>query len=598
MYFKDGFLISLRLTSAALMLLVCCGVADAQSSAKKSSAPAPAKAPAAAKAPSAASKPGGAAAPGHTGPTTASTAHGGVTTSNAGHGGVTTNNAGHGASTTNPGRTTGAATPAHTPTTTGGRPATLAGGKSITAASSRPTPVGTKTVRTPAGNTVTTRANGKPADVHVASRGMDIHHNLNGSRRVEVERADHSRIVAERGGRGYVQRPYTYGGREFHQRTYYYNGRVYDRYYQPYYYRGVYVNVYSPAYYYRPAFYGWAYNPWAAPIAYNWGWGGNPWYGYYGYYFTPYQVYPSASVWLTDYLISNALASAYQAQANAAAAVAASNAQAVADAAALTPQVKDMIAAEVQRQIALENAESAQATQNAAADPASSGIQRMLTDNIQHIFVVGHDLDVVDASGAECAVSDGDAIQLSGPTPADATAASLIVLASKGARECRKGATISVAVADLQEMQNHMRETIDQGMGELQTKQSKGGLPALPPSASAPPVKAAFVSSAPPPDSNAAAEIKQQSQEADQAENQTLAEAKRSSGPGPSDSLAQDNGAAPAGPPPTLALGQTIEEVTAIEGPPKSVVDLGAKKIYLFSHYKVTFKDGKVSNVE
>ena len=54
-----------------------------------------------------------------------------------------------------------------------------------------------------------------------------------------------------------------------------------------------------------------------------------------------------------------------------------------------------------------------------------------------------------------------------------------------------KGDTVSVTMADLQDMQNHMRETIDQGMGELQAKQGKGGLPALPPSANVPPAKPA-----------------------------------------------------------------------------------------------------------
>jgi hypothetical protein len=58
------------------------------------------------------------------------------------------------------------------------------------------------------GDEVRRRADGRPGDVHVAGRNMDIHHGLGGGRRVEVERADHSRIVAERGGRGYVQHPY------------------------------------------------------------------------------------------------------------------------------------------------------------------------------------------------------------------------------------------------------------------------------------------------------------------------------------------------------------------------------------------------------
>ena len=134
-----------------------------------------------------------------------------------------------------------------------------------------------------------------------------------------------------------------------------------------------------------------------------------------------------------------------------------------------------MIAAEVQRQIALENAEAQSAAQNADPNPASSGIQRMMTDNIQHVFVAGSSIDVVDAAGTECAITEGDALQLTALPPANATAATLVVLSSKGGQECRKGAAVSVEVADLQDMQNHMRESIAQGMGELQSKQGKGG---------------------------------------------------------------------------------------------------------------------------
>ena len=76
-----------------------------------------------------------------------------------------------------------------------------------------------------------TRANGKPSDVHDAKRNMDIHHGLNGSRQVSVERADHSRVVAERGGRGYVERGYRYRGHDYDRRSYYYHGRYYNHYY-------------------------------------------------------------------------------------------------------------------------------------------------------------------------------------------------------------------------------------------------------------------------------------------------------------------------------------------------------------------------------
>ena len=123
----------------------------------------------------------------------------------------------------------------------------------------RPSPGGAHVTELKSGSKIQTRPNGKISDVHDVKRGMDIHHGLNGSRRISVERADHSRIVAERGRPGYVQRGYTYRGRDMYRRSYYYHGRVYDRYYHGYYYSGVYTNVYAPVGYYPVAFYGWAY---------------------------------------------------------------------------------------------------------------------------------------------------------------------------------------------------------------------------------------------------------------------------------------------------------------------------------------------------
>jgi hypothetical protein len=367
------------------------------------------------------------------------------------------------------------------------------------------------------GAEVTKRADGKVADIHDAKRGMDIHHGLDGSRRVSVQRKDGSRLVAERGRPGYVQRGYSYHGHDFARRSYYYNGRQYDRYYRGYGYRGVYLNVYAPGYYYGPGFYGWAYNPWAVPIAYGWGWGGSPWFGFYGGYFTPFAVYPSSAFWLTDYIIAQDLQAAYAARAAAAADAAAS--EQAAAAAPLTPEVKQAIAEEVKNQLALENAEAAQTAQKQDVDPASSGIARLLADGKPHWFVAGGGLDVTDSSsGRECHISDGDALELVEPPPATATVANLTVKSSKGGVECVSGAMVQVNLTDLQEMQNHMRETIDAGLKELAAKQGQGGLPKAPPSAQSAPTQPEFAAIAPPPSPQDAADIQAQTAQADQAE--------------------------------------------------------------------------------
>jgi hypothetical protein len=575
-----------------LALLVC--ASSVGRAADKKTAPAPKAAPAK---PTAPARPvAGAAGAAHS-PAGGATAHG-PTANGASHG-PTANGAGHGptANGTSAGRT-------GLPTTAGhGEGAGARAGAGTTnvprgttasrSAIKSPVPRGTAEHTTKSGSAVRTRADGKVSDVHDAKRGMDIHHGLDGGKRVSMERPGHGRLYAERGRRGYVQRGYSYHGHDFGRRAYYYHGREYDRYYRGYSYGGVYLDVYAPGYYYGPGFYGWAYNPWATPIAFGWGWGGSPWYGFYGGYFTPYAVYPSAAFWLTDYIISQDLEAAYAAHQEAAIAV--GEAEAAGGPPALTPEVKQMISDEVKGQLALENAEAQQAAQKQDVDPASSGIARLMGDGHSHVFVVGGGLDLTDSTGQECAVSEGDALQLLTPPPADATTADLVVLASKGGKECAKTSTVAVSLTDLQEMQNHMRETIDQGLQDLLAKQGKGGLPPAPPSAQAKPTQTEYAAIAPPPEPKDAADIQAETKEADQAEVEVKNEAAQDGG---SPIGAVGTPAPAAGPAPTVSLGQSADQVKAILGNPTKTANLGAKQIYYYDGMKVIFKDGKVSDVE
>ena len=177
--------------------------------------------------------------------------------------------------------------------------------------------------------------------------------------------------------------------------------------------------------------------------------------------------------------------------------------------------------------------------------------------------------------------------------PANATAATATVLCSKGGKECAKYAQVSVTFADLQDMQNYMRQTIDQGLADLRSKQGQDGLPVPPPSADAPPVQPPYVAAAPPPEQNLAAEITQQSKEADQAEQQVAREVRP---PNPTDLLFPKPSSPSA--PITVLEGQTVDEVTAELGTPRNVVDLGAKKIYVYPDLKIIFQAGKVSDVQ
>ncbi len=613
---------AMRYGSAALVVAGLLGTASLASAASnKGSAPAPKAA-----APARSSGGGGGASHGATASHTTSTATHTTTTTSHTTTSHTTTTAGSHTTTTAGGAhtTTTTAGGAHTTTTAGGGAHTTTpnaggghttaagggmhagggashggpgGGASHSAIHSGPAPHGSNEHVTRSGSAVRTRPGGRVSDVHDARRGMDVHHNLGGGRRVSVDRPGHGRVYAERGRPGFVQRGYSYHGHDFGRRSYFYHGHQYERFYHGYGYRGMYLNVYAPGFYYGPAFYGWAYNPWARPIAFGWGWGGSPWYGFYGGYFQPYATYPSAAFWLTDYIISQDLQAAYAAHQEAAeeaGAPPAAGGQPV-----LTPEVKQMIADEVRNQLALENQEATQNASNQDIDPGSSGVARLLSDGRPHVFVAGGNLDVTDASGQECVVSDGDTLQLRTPPPADATTANLVVLSSKGQPECQISLTVQVQLTDLQEMQNHMRETIDQGLKDLQAKQGSGGLPAAPPSATAPPVAAQYAAIAPPPDPNVAQEIQQQDQQGDQSEKEVTSEASQDSGtpPGPGAEAAPAPQPTPATPA-SVEMGETTDQVQSSMGAPIRIAELGPKVIYYYNGTKVTFKNGKVSDVQ
>jgi hypothetical protein len=381
-------------------------------------------------------------------------------------------------------------------------------------------------------------------------------------------------IVTNAAGHGYAQRPITVRGQSFVQRTYYNHGRAYPLYYRASVYRGITFNVYTPVRYYSPRYYTWAYTPWRSPVYYNFGWGGSPWMGFYAGYFTPYPYYSGPNYWLTDYLLAMSLQDAYQDRMDAAAA-----AQAGYDPygqAALSPQVKNAIAAEVQRQLNQESAES----QNSAM--MGNGAPQFLSDNSTHVFVVSSSL-IVNAGSRDCALTQGDVLQLNPAPSPDPASASVQVLASKG-QDCQAGNLVSVQLVDLQEMQNHMRETLDQGLGELQTRQGQGGLPPIDASLRTQ-TPASYASDLPPAETNVADELKQQAQDADRQEQAVLGQAEPVAGAG-------------AGAPPTIQLGQTIEEVVAQMGNPTRIADLGQRKTYFYPDMKIIFVDGKVSDVQ
>ena len=70
-----------------------------------------------------------------------------------------------------------------------------------------------------------------------------------------------------------------------------------------------------PSLRYPAVYYAWALAPWPRPVVYAWGWQVQPWYPVYGSLFTPYAVYTSPDLWMTDYIVAQNMQAAYQAQA-------------------------------------------------------------------------------------------------------------------------------------------------------------------------------------------------------------------------------------------------------------------------------------------
>jgi hypothetical protein len=462
--------------------------------------------------------------------------------------------------------------------------------------------------RGPNGHEARFDSHGGVREVH--ANGMTVRRGPGGVRRVEMERADHSRLVAYGHGRGYIEHRYEYGGHPYYARAYYYHGAYYRGYYRGYYYHGAYLYGYRPAYYYPPVYYGWAYNPWPAPVPYAWGWRPAPWYGYYGAYFQPYPVYPSAAYWIADYMVAASLAEAYAAGAasnaadlhpiNPAHLIYASYDPATGTTSpAMSKEVKDAVANEIKLELA-----AGQKTTDPSASNSGT-LDSLLADGQPHVFVASTGLTVT-SSGTDCGLTEGDVLALNSPPAAESTAADLRVLASKQS-DCPKGGVVSVELTDLQEMHNHLLSNIDKGMSEMKDHPGQGGLPAPPAEAISGTTQAPYAAAAPPADPNGAAELDQTAQQGAQAEQQVVAEATGSDAAETAASSSPIGGTAPpvqpapapaTRGPQVIALGQTPEQVIAMKGQPINKVAYPTKTVYVYPDMKITFQHGKLTDVQ
>jgi hypothetical protein len=390
-------------------------------------------------------------------------------------------------------------------------------------------------VQMPDGRVAAFRADGRIRSFHAPNNTLVVQHGLRGGRRIETVGPRGDRVVSMGPRRGYYERPYARG---YYQRTYWAGGRPYARIYRPIRWRGDVYYRYVPVHYYRPVFYGWAYQPWPGRVYYRWGWYTMrpAWYAYYGPYFAPSPWYLTASLWLTDFLIAQELQAAWQARQDAEAAAAAQQSAEYAqqapyqpppgeppqaeyqeqgqpsEATTITPEVKQLIADEVQRQLQAQQAAAAN-PQQAASAPEEDQVPLDLS---QQVFVVSSNLDTATADGQECELTAGDVLFRLGDTPDENQNLSMKVTSSK-ASDCPVRSTVEVSVDALQEMQNDFRAKIDDGMDNLAKDQGKGGMPAAPDTATS-------SSGAPAPSPDSAADVQdrlqQQQAAADAAEGQ------------------------------------------------------------------------------
>jgi hypothetical protein len=378
--------------------------------------------------------------------------------------------------------------------------------------------------------TVSFDKQGKVSSIHTAN--MDIHNGAHGQRTVISHRADGSKVVSTGRHSGYVERNVVMNNRSYVQRTAVINQRAYTRTFLANGFGGV---AFVPPAFFAPGFYGWAYYPWAAPISFTWGWFGAPWYA--GPYFVASPRYPSAAFWLTDYMIGETLATAYQLHHDAAgfddasddmsgdgSAAGLTDAGTSADgdsapetvrADATTPitaELKAEIAEEIRQQLTTDNAEASNPSQ------ASFDMLPAALSTPNHVFVVSNDLDVTTTDQQLCALQAGDMLQLMTPAASDSGLVELRVASSKRT-DCPAGVLVSVSLTDLQEMQNSFQAQIEAGLGTLRDNQGRNGLPSAPPDAVAAPPRP-VTGLAPFSAADSAVALDQQREQADQAEKQ------------------------------------------------------------------------------
>ena len=123
-------------------------------------------------------------------------------------------------------------------------------------------------------------------------------------------------------------------------------------------------------------------------------------------------------------------------------------------------------------------------------------------------FIVSTTLSEPTPDGSECSLTSGDVLTRIADAPDGNDAVTVLVSAGQQ-NDCAPGTQLHVQLSDLEDMHNHFREQIDDGLGKLADNAGKNGMPGSPP-ADAKPTPDGQAQ----PDATAANDLQQQQQSA------------------------------------------------------------------------------------
>jgi hypothetical protein len=313
---------------------------------------------------------------------------------------------------------------------------------------------------------------------------------------------------------GLTSRTFVSGGRVLY--THVYQRQVWYQYGRAFTYE-----AFVPAVRYPAVYYAWALGAWPRPVVYTWSWQVQPWYPIYGSLFTPYPVYTSPDMWMTDYIIAGSMQRAYQAQSGASelatsprgapaapaldSSVAAPADQSDGAASApqpsgappalqssdtppapvgmpppITPQLKAQLNAQIKVQLQEQQAAAAMPlTLTTASTPATASTPPALRST--HVFFqVVQPLEVPSgAANGYCSLSANDYIKRTGAMSNDDWMIPVVVELS-GPADCPQGLETRIGLNDLNAMENEQEAQVMEAMNAASKSMGPHGPPSSP----------------------------------------------------------------------------------------------------------------------